>query len=1025
MADNSAEEKSKCPSPPERIPNVRDLTGLALSGGGIRSASFNLGVLQGLSERNVLWIFDYLSTVSGGGFVGSWWSAWLSRSDRTAGTIFPGPEELEPMRRQQTARLLDGDGQQNVPVEALPDPGRSEAPVISERDDPIHFLRTFSNYLTPKTGIASPDTWRLIAWYIRSLLFTWAALLPVFCAVILLAQAFFLQNQRVAHAFVCAVSPAVEAVALPVARGPVDSERSFCSEHHDLAVRDQSRATRLAHVGKPFRIFIALWLTLALLWLAHSSARAWLAVMGMLSVGVALALAFRIFRNTEGSIPWDMIIVSAGAILFHVLQGFLARRGAERKRANEHSARVTSADHRAWLTRQQARVLKFGTFGFLLILFAGFAHDVVWFLFSGSNSVLAGILRHSAGWGGLILTVVSGAYTVIKHSPSTVSGGNAPPGRLGKILVAIAPALVVVALTLALATFCRWLIVMTMKQGSYVLIMGNVVLWLALLEVVFAVFESRQDPVAPTFYEGWRRFVPELVLKWFKQEPAGNAKRPWYAMFVPRLSTGFAGFAGLWSLWYFARDRSLQGIVSAIQAGLGAWGPISLLVIVIILSLPASRRKISLRSARPAFLLVMASATALLSAFTLGGIVDQVQRNALLAAFLWVAALIGLVIGLGWLADPNLLSMHGFYKGRLTRAYLGASNRARDNEKITEAAPGDDIKLTDLWNHAMGGPYHLVNTTLNLVGGSDLATAQRLAENFIMSKYHCGSARAGYRCSDKYMSGELTLGTAAAISGAAVSPTMGSGTPSAALSLLLSLMSVRLGYWAPTPAGRRWNEPHARLWPFYLLRETLANTGELGTYSYLTDGGHFDNTGVYALVERGCRFIVCCDCGADPDFGFNDIGNTIRRCRIDFGTEILLDLSEYAKRKPSKPGGAHVVRGRIKYQPSHLRMLGLDVAPDQAEGTILWIKPVVRKRDAGDVRQYKLANDDFPQQSTADQWYDESQFESYRRLGYDAIRDAFDEPAAAPAVPAAAVQPVAPSNIITGDFTSVHLLFGR
>ena len=140
------------------------------------------------------------------------------------------------------------------------------------------------------------------------------------------------------------------------------------------------------------------------------------------------------------------------------------------------------------------------------------------------------------------------------------------------------------------------------------------------------------------------------------------------------------------------------------------------------------------------------------------------------------------------------------------------------------------------------------------------------------------------------MGGELSLATAVAISGAAVSPNMGSKTPSAALALFLSLFNLRLGFWAPTPSGRRWNEPYARLWPFYVLRETLSNTGQIGTYCYLTDGGHFDNTGLYALVERGCRYIVVCDCGANPELGFEDIGVAIRRCRIDFGAEIDLSI---------------------------------------------------------------------------------------------------------------------------------------
>jgi len=305
-----------------------------------------------------------------------------------------------------------------------------------------------------------------------------------------------------------------------------------------------------------------------------------------------------------------------------------------------------------------------------------------------------------------------------------------------------------------------------------------------------------------------------------------------------------------------------------------------------------------------------------------------------------------------------------------------------------------------------------VNTTLSLVGASDLATSQRSAENFVVSKYHCGSARAGYRCTADYMSGQLTLGTAVAVSGAAVSPTMGSQTPSAALSLLLSLMSVRLGFWAPTPSGRRWKEPHARLWPFYLLRETLANTGQMGTYCYLTDGGHFDNTGIHALVERGCRYIVFCDCGADPSLGFSDIGTAIRRCRIDFGTEISLDIATYAERgRRRRLRGPHVVRGIIRYQDAHLRMLGIEPTAKSREGVILWIKPVVRDQDSADVRQYQLAYRDFPQQSTADQWYDESQFESYRRIGYDSACEAF------------AADADVGNVLVPGDFASIGRLF--
>ena len=75
------------------------LLGLAFSGGGIRSATFNLGVLQALSELKLLKEFDYLSTVSGGGYIGSWLSAWIYRArlaNPTKAGIETVQEELSP-----------------------------------------------------------------------------------------------------------------------------------------------------------------------------------------------------------------------------------------------------------------------------------------------------------------------------------------------------------------------------------------------------------------------------------------------------------------------------------------------------------------------------------------------------------------------------------------------------------------------------------------------------------------------------------------------------------------------------------------------------------------------------------------------------------------------------------------------------------------------------------------------------------------------------------------------------------------
>ena len=355
-----------------------------------------------------------------------------------------------------------------------------------------------------------------------------------------------------------------------------------------------------------------------------------------------------------------------------------------------------------------------------------------------------------------------------------------------------------------------------------------------------------------------------------------------------------------------------------------------------------------------------------------------------------IAAALTWILGLGWMSDPNAYSMHLFYKARLVRAYLGASNydrRRQGDKEITEAVAGDNVLVKDLNNYWRGAPYHLINTTLNLVAARDLATAQRSAATFVLSRRYCGSSRTGYRKTSRYMKGGLSLGTAIAISGAAASPNMGSRTPTAALAMLMTILNVRLGYWAPTPKSRVWNLARARLWPFYLMREFLSNTNDVSDYCYLTDGGHFDNTGLYSLVERGCRYVVVADCGADPDLSFSDLGNAVRRCRIDFGAEINLNITGL-KKHAAFHSDQHFVEGEIVYSREHVESLGWpgDLSSEAARtGRIILFKPSLlgddRPDEPADVRQYSIENEDFPQQTTAKQWFDEAQFESYRQLG--------------------------------------------
>ena len=130
------------------------LSALCISGGGIRSATFALGAIQGLADHGLLGRFDYLSTVSGGGYIGGWLTAWIQR--------FGGVEHVIPHLRSDAAP---------------PHPGEP---------DPIDHLREYNNYLTPRLGFFSADTWTLAATVGRNILLNWLVLIPLFmCALMI------------------------------------------------------------------------------------------------------------------------------------------------------------------------------------------------------------------------------------------------------------------------------------------------------------------------------------------------------------------------------------------------------------------------------------------------------------------------------------------------------------------------------------------------------------------------------------------------------------------------------------------------------------------------------------------------------------------------------------------------------------------------------------------------------------------------------------------------------------------------
>ena len=193
----------------------------------------------------------------------------------------------------------------------------------------------------------------------------------------------------------------------------------------------------------------------------------------------------------------------------------------------------------------------------------------------------------------------------------------------------------------------------------------------------------------------------------------------------------------------------------------------------------------------------------------------------------------------------------------------------------------------------------------------------------------------------------------------------------------MTLFNLRLGWWLgnPGPHGERtWRRsgPGYAVGP--LFSEAIGNTNDRYKYVNLSDGGHFENLGLYEMVLRRCKFILVVDAGQDFDYVFEDLGNAIRKIRIDLG--IPIDIKVVS---PKKSEGTinHCAFGTINYSG--------DRWSGQTDGSFIYIKPVVTGDEPPDVANYAAAHPEFPHESTADQWFGESQLESYRLLGLHAV----------------------------------------
>jgi len=827
---------------------------LALSGGGIRSATFALGVIEGLARKGLLDQFDYLSTVSGGGYVGGWLSAWIARTSL--------PQVIEELRQRPVGPLT-------------PEPG------------PVRHLRSYTNYLTPRLGVLSADTWTLGATYLRNVFLNWLAFVPPLTALLsiplLLVQLISWQ-------------PLGDDVAVQYRVGLLLAT---------VAVAGIVAAVRYVHINRP-----------------------------------------RLLGATEGTSTFDEKRSQRDFLNQCLLPMLVAATAAAVCWAWGTSYASPIGD----LCRRLPRWLTFASVGAVV---------------------------HLAGW---ILARISvrGRTTAATepwwHAPMVLASGFAI-GLAASWLATFAPPL--------------WDLTQQ-ERGIYLLlavpVLFGVILICSHLYVGYtSTWQSDAEREWSARFSAWVLIAIASWLIGFGLVLRGPAMARWVVALVSAQHTvslkwllaligGGSGVGAAVTAKGDVAPRNAGGVPSSVRNKVAlAFASVFIAWLIVVLSWAGGQLIVAVQNS--------------------AGANDPGSTGALLVGLGSVTVLLLFGLLTSRLIDTNMFSLHAMYRTRLIRAYLGASrpDGARDPNRFTGFDDGDNLHMRDLWPEPApaGGnqrPLHVINATLNLVGGDNLAWQERKAESFTFSPLHCGSANVGYRptqddpndpTSGGYAGGRgVSLGTAMAISGAAASPEMGYHS-SPVLSLLMTFFNVRLGWWLGNPghAGRavyHRSRPKLSLNP--IIAEALGRTDDRNKYVYLSDGGHFENLGLYEMVLRRCHVIVMSDATGDPKAGFADLGNAIRKIRIDLGIPIDID---------PVPSGICAV-GVIRYSCMD------DGAPD---GVLVYLKPALGPDDPADVRAYAHANAAFPNESTADQWFTESQFESYRQLGSHIIETiAADDP---------------------------------
>jgi hypothetical protein len=922
---------------------------LCLSGGGIRSSAFSLGVLQALAQKRLLSKFQYLSTVSGGGYIGAWLSRWINEQDHKALAV----------------------------EKALGDRPNAPPPEIPQ----ISALRRNSNYLTPQVGITSADTWTGIMLWVRNVMLNWLVFLPALLIAVaipnmyLAVMAAFYQRNSIEIEFICDVTLLFAFLALLSATWQASR---FLPSHRNKTLLDSTNVK--------LRIV--------------SPALIWAALVPIILVQARYPILgtfanLRILGQTYSVLCWIFWVNFSAVVGGYILAGFTAHRD----------------DY--WLFIRNFPVwLVICFIASWALLFAIYVIGLIASVLPPSNELFSQFAALQDGdaaplvvmlcvLGPLGVTLahllLTALYVGFRH---TLFQDDADREWLGRLsAVNVFPTLLW-ALFAAICILLAWLF-FEPHQGLWIWL-DHSKKWLAgvisVISGLIAVLGGKSATSKLDFLATVQERKPSLDT-------------------IVKVATSI--FLVALFMCLARAERIMADLVYVLMTA----PPGNILC----LDCLAQYMKLALSALPP----VEEARSAVAPDSSL---VSEILKYFSTVAGRYVLAHIIVVCCLGllvWIAskkiDVNRFSLHGVYRNRLVRAFLGAARRStdpkiwtRNPDPFTGFDPEDNVRMHEL--KAEVGKRRvllpLVNVTLNLVSGENLEWQERKASAFIITPFACGGAtldrrpkrpaqyvpnaedfapdlpnqrQGAYTLSEFYGGSErdlrmrpdgkrqqakttgISLGTAMTISGAAVSPSQGYHS-SAATAFLMTLFNVRLGAWMVNPAvadqsDRKKSGPTDALSPLFV--EALGMTNDRSNNVYLSDGGHFDNLGIYEMIRRRCRYIFVVDADADKDFAFEDLGKAVRQVVIDLEADV--DFESIAMQPPnkSKKNSPTYAVARIRYRnPADI-------------GLLIYVKPTYFFETAPvDVRSYGTVNKEFPHETTLDQWFGESQFESYRRLGY-------------------------------------------